>query len=119
VIDWGVYETVDFLLQGKSHMHGCYPLLIQPIPDPATRREIDAMIADPDALFVDHVTALEAFPGVGARLETIARSEGYEKVSVRTVADRNGRPVFEIFSLQTASAGSPNATNFRTPPPRL
>jgi hypothetical protein len=107
VIDWGIYETVDFLLQGKSHLHESYPLLIQAQPDAEQRRQIDAMLVDPTALFVDHIPAFEEFRGTGARLEEIARSEGYEKIPTRTVADRNGREIFQVFRFQRTSAGPP------------
>jgi hypothetical protein len=107
VIDWGIYETVDFLLQGQPHLRESYPLLLQPIPDPRQRREIDAMIVDPNALFVDHLPALEEFRGAGARLEVAARSKGCEKILVRTVADRNGRAIFQVFRFQPASPGRP------------
>ena len=110
VIDWGIYETVDFLLQGNAHLHESYPLLIQPTPDAGQRREIDAMIVDPHAVFVDHIPALEEFHGVGAHIEAIARSEGYEKIPIRTVADRNGRTKFQVFRFQSTLPGPPNAT---------
>jgi hypothetical protein len=84
--------------------------LIQAAPDPGQRRKVDAMIRDPNALFVDHVPALEVFGGVGAHLDAIARSDRYEKIPIRTVADRNGRPVFQVFRFQPAPAGPSNAT---------
>jgi 4-amino-4-deoxy-L-arabinose transferase-like glycosyltransferase len=111
-IDWGIYEPVDFLLQGKSHLHESYSLLIQGTPDPGQRREIDAMILDPNALFVDHIPALEQFREVGVHLEAIARSERYEKIPIRTVADRNGRVIFQVFRFQQMSAGLPSPTTF-------
>jgi hypothetical protein len=63
------------------------------------------MLVDPHALFVSHVPTREAFHGVTEHLETIARDEGYEKQPVRIVADRNGRPVFQIFRFQPVTAG--------------
>lgn len=112
VIDWGIYETLDFLQPGKLHLHPVDTLLIQATPNPAQIHEIDAMILDTRALFVDHIAALEAFRGVDARLETAARSKGYEKVPIRTVADRNGRAIFQVFRFQPAPAGPLHATAF-------
>jgi hypothetical protein len=112
IIDWGIYESVDFLLQGKSHLRGSWPLLVQATPDPGQRREIDTMLADPHALFVSHVPSREAFHGVTEHLETIARAEGYEKEPIRIVADRNGRPVFQVFRFQHSSTVPPNTTTF-------
>lgn len=51
-IDWGIYEPVDFLLQGKAQLRESYPYLIPATPDPAQRRVIDSMLADPHAVFV-------------------------------------------------------------------
>jgi len=56
VIDWGIYQPLDFLLHGKSQLRESYPLFTQATPDPVQRREIDAMIADPNA----QPTALDA-----------------------------------------------------------
>jgi hypothetical protein len=110
IIDWGIFEPVDFLQQGKLHLRQSYLFLIQATPDPGQRREIDAMLADPHALFVGHVPSREAFHGVNEHLETVAREEGYEKEPVRIVADRNGRAVFQVFRFQPTLAGPPNAT---------
>ena len=112
VIDWGIYETLDVLLQGKPHLRESYPLLIPANPDPEQRREIDAMLVDPNALFVDHIPALEQFREVGVHLEAIARSEGYDKVPTEIVADRNGRAIFQVFRFQHKPAGPLNATTF-------
>jgi hypothetical protein len=105
IIDWGIYETVDFLLQGQLHLREAYPLFQQPLPAPRQSREIDAMIVDPHALFVDHIPGLEQFRGAGARLEAAARSKGYEKIPMQTIADRNGRAIFQVFRYQKASTG--------------
>jgi hypothetical protein len=110
IIDWGIYESVDFLLPGNSYLRESYPYLIQPAPDPAQRHEIDTMLADPHALFVSHVPSREAFHGVGEHLQTVAREEGYEQGPIRIVADRNGRPVFQLFRFQHKPAGPLNAT---------
>ncbi len=99
-IDWGICEPVDYLLRGRPNLSESFPLLIQATPDPAQQRLIDAMLLDPHALFVDHIPALEEFPGVGAHLETIARSEGYQEIPIQTVADRNGRAIFQVFRFQ-------------------
>jgi hypothetical protein len=117
VIDWGLYESLDYLMQGNSHLRESYPYLIQATPDPGERREIDAMLADPHALFVDHVPSREAFHGVAEHLETIAHAEGYEREPVRIVADRNLRPVFQVFRFHHKPAVPPNATPLSSAPP--
>ncbi len=99
-IDLGIWEGADFLQRRKMDLRESYAVLIPALPDPEQRREIDAMLANPHALFVDHVPSREVFRGVDQHLETIAHSEGYEKIPAGTVADRNGRPVFEMFRLR-------------------
>ena len=116
VIDWGIYETLDFLLQGDSRVRESYPYLIRATPDPGERREIDVMLADPHALFVGHVPSREAFHGVAEHLATIARGEGYEQGPIRIVVDRNGRPVFQVFRFQHKPAGPTNATTLDSAP---
>ena len=116
-IDWGICEPVVFLLRGRSNLSESDSLLMQSTPDPGQRREIDAMLLDPNALFVDHIPAFEVFRGVGAHLEATARSEGYEKIPIRTVADRNGRSIFEVFRFQPALPGPPNARALGSTPP--
>ncbi len=106
-IDLGIWEGADFLQRRKMDLRESYAALIPALPDPEQRREIDAMLANPHALFVDHVPSREIFRGVEQHLETTARSEGYEKVAAGTVADRNGRPVFELFRLRQYSALTP------------
>jgi hypothetical protein len=110
IIDWGIYESIDFLQPGKSHLHESYSPLIQASPDPGQRLEIDAMLADPHALFVGHVSTREAFHGVNEHLQTIARDEGYEERPVRIVVDRNGRAVFKVFRFQHTPVGPTNVT---------
>ena len=109
VVDWGIYEALDFLLPDKSHLRESPPLSIEATSDPGQRREIDAMIMDPNALFVGHIPALEVFRGGDARLEAVARSDGYAKIPTQIVADRNGRAKFQVFRFQPAPAGPPNA----------
>ncbi len=99
-IDLGIWEGASILQRRKIDLRESYAALIPAQPDADQRREIDATIADSRALFVDHVPSREVFRGVDEHLETIARSEGYKKVPAATIADRNGRPVFEMFRLR-------------------
>jgi 4-amino-4-deoxy-L-arabinose transferase-like glycosyltransferase len=109
-IDWGIWEAADFLGQGNMDLRESYAPLIQAMPDAGQRREIDTMIADRHALFVDHIPLREEFRGVEEHLEAIAGPEGYEKVPVQVVNDRNGRPVFQVFRLRLG----PHASSLKT-----
>jgi hypothetical protein len=43
------------------------------------------------------VAGREDFHGVDAHLDRFASMTGYRRELIRTIADSNGRPVFEIF----------------------
>jgi len=96
VIDWGIYENLNLLHEGRLD----FRILIGPVnTDSPTPEQIDAvraMLHDPSALVLDHVREHEVFPNVGARLVRVARSLGYRREVVRSISDSNGRPMFEI-----------------------
>jgi hypothetical protein len=59
--------------------------------------EIRPMLANPHYLFVSHVPTLTYQPEIRASVEVAAREGGYLEEPVATIADRNGRPTFEVF----------------------
>ena len=100
VLDWGILATMELAHQGHLQARFAGDPVRTGSPNPAEQAQLRRMLAEPDALYVDHVAAREAFPGVGANLERFAMAAGYRKQLVRTVADSHGRPVFEIFVYQ-------------------
>jgi 4-amino-4-deoxy-L-arabinose transferase-like glycosyltransferase len=90
LVDWGVWGNLNFLHQGRLHLQPAWPIPAR------SQAEIEKMLSDPHALFLDHVQAREYYPGSGARLDAIAQSSGYQKQIVRTIQDSNGRPIFEL-----------------------
>ena len=61
-VDWGICEPVDFLLRGRSNLSESYTALMQATPDPEQRREIDAMILDPNALICGPRSSTRSVP---------------------------------------------------------
>jgi hypothetical protein len=59
----------------------------------------------PRVLFLSHVRGLEVFAGVDDKIDAIARKHGMVKQVVKTFADQNGRPVFELFQYHPAPTG--------------
>ncbi|MCU1338557.1 MAG: hypothetical protein JWO19_4138 [Bryobacterales bacterium] len=96
VIDWGLYENLNLLHQGRLNFRIAIGPLGTDAPNREQLEEIRSMLEDPSGLILDHVREHEVFPSVGARLERAARSFGYRKELVSTVPDSNGRPMFEI-----------------------
>ena len=97
VVDWGMYETLEFLHQGRLPLHYSQELLGPENPSPAQLRAIAAMTADPNGLFVTHVASRETYQGFRGRLEAAAASRDNEKHVIQTISDSNGRPVFELW----------------------
>lgn len=96
VIDWGLYENLNLLHQGRLSFHVAIGPVSTDSPSPEQLAEIQDMLRDPEALILDHVREHEVFPNVGARLDRAARSFGYRREVVRTIPDSNGRSMFEI-----------------------
>jgi hypothetical protein len=96
VIDWGLYENLNLLHEGRLSFRIAIGPLGTDSPNPEQLGEIREMLRDPGGLILDHVREHEVFPNVGARLDRAARSFGYRREVVRTIPDSNGRPMFEI-----------------------
>jgi dolichyl-phosphate-mannose-protein mannosyltransferase len=96
VIDWGLYENLNLLHQGRLNFRIAIGPVATDSPGPQQLSEIREMLQDPGALILDHVREHEVFPNVGARLDRAARSFGYRRDVIRSIADSNGRPMFEL-----------------------
>ena len=96
VIDWGLYDNLNLLHEGRLNFLIAFGPLGTDSPSPEQLGEIRDMLHDPGGLILDHVREREVFPSVGARLDRAARSFGYRREVVRAIADSNGRPMFEI-----------------------
>lgn len=103
-IDWGIHATAQLSHQGRLRLLSAQSPLENSTPDPDQAAQLRAMLADPTALWVDHVPSREAFQGVGVHLERFAAQAGYRRELVRTITDSNGRPVFEIFQYRAVPA---------------
>jgi hypothetical protein len=73
---------------------------------PAQQTLLADAIAAPSNIFVTHTDGNEVFAGVNARLETFAQQHGYRKGLVRSVQDRHGRAIFEVFRFQPTHESS-------------
>lgn len=107
IADWGMYETLEFLHQGRLPLHYFQGLLALEHPSAAQFHALTKMIADPDGLFVTHVAAREMFKGVRGRIEAAGMSAGYSKHVIQTVSDSNGRPVFELWRFSALQSPKP------------
>lgn len=100
LVDWGY-------LNGLRALHeGDLPMFIALVPPEgsqqpeADRLEMQRQISSESVLFIQHTDSNQMFPGVNNRFRNAAAAFGYHEIVERTVADRNGRPVFELFRFR-------------------
>ena len=97
VTDWGMNATLELTHQGRLRIQPAHGPLMDDSPSPEQQAQLRAMLADKDAIWLGHANGHEDFQGVNARLQRFAAMAGYRREPIRTIADSNGRPVFEIF----------------------
>jgi hypothetical protein len=94
LVDWGYLNAVR-MFRGAD-----MPVFIPDLNgDP---KEFLRQISNPDFQFVRHTDDKQMFPGINDRLRKAAAEAGYTERVERTIKDRNGRPVFELFRFQKA-----------------
>jgi len=98
VADWGYLNGLRFLPEKTLK-------LFEPDPNPA-EPSFRTQVTAPDFVFVRHTPDKEILPGVNEKLRKAAAELGYEEKVEQTVADRNGRPVFEIFRFRKHGTGA-------------
>jgi 4-amino-4-deoxy-L-arabinose transferase-like glycosyltransferase len=97
VTDWGMNATLELTHQGRLRIQSAQGALMGESPSPEQQEQLLRMLSDTGAIWLGHVTSREEFHGVNAHLDQFAATTGYQRESIRIVADSNGRPVYEIF----------------------
>jgi hypothetical protein len=54
-------------------------------------------------VFLGHIKGLEVYADVDDKIDAIAAKNGMTKQVIKTYADENGRPIFELFQYHRAS----------------
>jgi hypothetical protein len=101
-MDWGMEFTLSMLAQGRFHRHWAAGIAeAEPLTD--DKRKALRWYLEQKALYVDHVPAHRVMTGLSDRFEQWARQENHRKEMVRTISDRNGRPIFELYRYVPAT----------------
>jgi hypothetical protein len=90
-MDWDLYHPLLLLDQGRIKIHVGFD------DEAREQRSIEAMLTSPSALFVTHTQPNQFFPAPNRNLENEAAARGYRKEVLRTVADRHGQAIFEVY----------------------
>jgi hypothetical protein len=97
IVDWGYLNNLRMTYNGQLKMTTVNDLIRNPVMTDEDRKQLDAMIASPDSVFIQHTYEEQIFPGINDQLRAIARPLGYSEEILRTVHDNQARPIFEIF----------------------
>ena len=94
--DWGMFDNL--WVMNRSHLTlrvGTDPLSNASLST-EDRRIVLGRIAETDSIFVGHTDGNEAYPGLNARLRSIAEEGGYRPETMAEIPDRNGRAIFDV-----------------------
>lgn len=92
LVDWGYLNGLALLHQGRLHL-----FMVNPEAAPA---ETKRLVGSPGVSFIQHTEDKQLLPGINDRFRAIALRQGFSERTERTIFDRNGRPVFEIFHFE-------------------
>ncbi len=95
VDDWGIVKPLVVLRGGSVPLLMADDSFLAPGISEA-RREWDHTRLVED-VWIGHTPQYQQTAGANERIVQAARAAGFEKQLIKTVPDRNGRPVFEIF----------------------
>lgn len=88
ITDWGILDTLRVLDRGKLNLRvGSDPAL----------ETMRTWVAESDNVFVGHTEGNEFFPENSRKLQQLAAQMGFRRELLQVVADRNHRPIFEVF----------------------
>jgi hypothetical protein len=90
-VDWGIGQNLAVLSQGRLP---CVELWFA--PDAARYQEFFKM---PESRYVLHAPDVTEFPQARALFLETVQARGLQLHSVKTIADRTGRPVFLVYTL--------------------
>jgi hypothetical protein len=96
VLDWGILDVLRPLNRGRLPLEFVRGPLEGDLNE-SNRDEVVRMIEGQDSVFIDHAEGNEVMPSIRGRLDAVALSAGYRRHVLKTVSDRLGRPVFDVF----------------------
>jgi 4-amino-4-deoxy-L-arabinose transferase-like glycosyltransferase len=96
--DWGLINQLVLLHRGQLHLEFADERFLSASLS-AEERNLDRERLE-HGLWLGHTTPYEEFHGTNDRILKAAASAGFHKELIKVIADRNGRPVFEIFRFK-------------------
>jgi hypothetical protein len=93
VMDWGMFDALRALNEGTLPIENGPDVFLRD-----TEKKLPPeMLAAPGNVFLGHTDGNEVDTGTAARLEALAQSAGLRKHVSKTIPDRKGHPIFEVY----------------------
>ena len=99
VTDWGIINSLRILDAGRLPLD---PAPEESAGDPKSHAAALKTLESQDSIFVGHTAGNESVPGANARLDALAGSGGYRPEILSVIADRNRRPIFQVYRYMAA-----------------
>jgi hypothetical protein len=96
VVDWGIFQNVVALSEGRLRAVEVWDPLNAKKP---VRGNVLEQLDDPSARYVLHVPEATSFPRARSRFFAVVRREGRRARLEHTVPTRLGQPLFEVYRL--------------------
>jgi hypothetical protein len=97
-----MFDNLILLSEGRLNL-GVAGDSLDGEPEPRDVEVIGWMLSQPGTVFVTHTPPFELAQGAAERLRKIAASLDYQHKIESTIADFNGRPVFQVLSFVRSS----------------
>ncbi len=98
--DWGIVDVLAVLNRGKLPLIITDDSFLSPSLSEEARNWQRGLLES--ALWIGHTPAYQEIPGQADKVIQSAASAGFRKELIKTVPDRHGRQVFEIFRFTRA-----------------
>ena len=99
-LDWGFARNLQILTRGRLKIEEYFTYTSQPGEE--IESLMDKLVVQPDLLYLVHAPRITAFPGYKELFEKMAYRHGLTPVLWKSYSQRDGAPVFDVYSLEPA-----------------
>ena len=95
--DWGMGDTLRLYLRDDTPIGNAVEPFDRQELDETQSKEIVKRINHPGSIFVNYTEGREFFPNAARLVLKRAEEVGFQRVPLRVIHDRRGRPIFELY----------------------
>ncbi|MCL4401364.1 MAG: hypothetical protein M1436_01685 [Acidobacteria bacterium] len=100
VLDWGIIDGLRLLNRGALPLQVGSDPVSKPSPGADDLSAVREWTSTPSSVFISHADGSEFQPGAARRMEALAAAFGHRRETLAMIADRNGRPRFQVFRFR-------------------